>query len=148
MRQLCGCAIDAPPLSEAPPSYLRHVLGRFDSLPSAAAAAICAGDHACTFCSPEAKEARDDAAKCAVCGEGNNCCGAHGSWDGACPNQHTFEDGHAACLEVMKAAGEEVADESGATTGEDTSDCMDWWGSPALSNASEAVGGKGGVFWP
>jgi len=27
-------------LSEAPPSYLRHVLGRFDSLPSAAAAAM------------------------------------------------------------------------------------------------------------
>ena len=78
---------------------------------------------ACTFCSPEAKEARDDAAKCAVCGEGNNCCGAHGSWDGACPSQHSFEDGHVACLEVMKAAGGEEAD---SQTGEDTSDCTDW----------------------
>ena len=68
-----------------------------------------------------AKEAK--AAECTVCGEGNNCCGAHGSWDGACPSQHSFEDGHVACLEVMKAAGGEEAD---SQTGEDTSDCTDW----------------------
>ena len=79
---------------------------------------------ACTFCSPEAKEARDDAAKCAVCGEGNNCCGAHGSWDGACPNQHTFEEGHDACLKLggegeVKAAEVDTAEEG-------ASDCMDW----------------------
>ena len=61
----------------------------------------------------ESKSADKDAADaCTVCGTGNNCCGEGGSWgrktrpwrESTCPSQHTYEEGQAACLELLKAS--------------------------------------------
>ena len=45
------------------------------------------------------KEGGQEASACTSCGESNNCCTAGGSWFGQCPDQHSFEDGHKACVE-------------------------------------------------
>ena len=61
----------------------------------------------------ESKSADKDAADaCTVCGTGNNCCGEGGSWgrkfrpwrESTCPSQHTYEEGQAACLELLNAS--------------------------------------------
>ena len=40
--------------------------------------------------------------ECLRCPSGNNCCAPGGSWNGACPQTYTFEEGQAACFKLLK----------------------------------------------
>ena len=49
------------------------------------------------------------------CGEGENCCGAGGSWEGLCPGERSWEDGHTACQADMEKNGIAVPGKKAAT---------------------------------
>ena len=76
---------------------------------------------------------------CAVCGAGNNCCSAGGSWFGSCDDPastRSWEEGNAACLALQGRAagaaggtdddGDDDGDEDGDEGGEEGGDWDGW----------------------
>merc|ERR1740117_2435154 len=45
---------------------------------------------------------------CHRCGVGENCCGVGGSWEGLCPGERSWDDGHTACQADMEKNGIDV----------------------------------------
>ena len=60
----------------------------------------------------KAEEAKAADVPCTVCGFESNCCTAGGSWEGLCPEHHSYELGHTEC---KKLQGREEAEEKEAT---------------------------------
>ena len=75
--------------------------------------------------------------ECYTCGLEKNCCNPGGTWFGTCPGEHSWEDGHDKCKEIMKGQEVQVPQAPIAQDPKVSVDCLSWCFSGAGTTAQK-----------